>query len=250
MDTFILPDTWIDRRISVALIGVGGTGSEMIDELYRIHSLITMLGGDGISVTAYDPDKVSRANIGRQRFWPSDVGLFKAEILVNRLNSFGGVRWRYVNSVFDCELVSNYDLIITCVDTPIARAQIGKSGKSAEMAKDVLWLDCGNDHNSGNVILGHYSHQNEQRLPNVFDLYPVLATMASDRTDSCSTEEALTKQDYGINRSIAREGANLIWQLLRHGVLSHHGSYIEIGEGRVTPLPIDDKGWEMYGYSC
>lgn len=253
MAQLTIPHQWLGREINIALVGCGGTGSEMLDELYRIHSLLTALEGPGIHVTAFDPDEVSRANIGRQRFWPCDVGFPKAEVLINRVNSFGGVNWSFVNYAFDIHCNrTRFDILITCVDTPSVRANIGTaaapdSDYGISSSQNALWLDCGNDASTGNVILGHVGKPNGQmRVPNVFDLYPVLAEMEDGHEPSCSTAAALAKQDYGINRSVAREAANLLWQFLRHGALDHHGSYIDIKRGTVVPLRIDPALWSTF----
>ena len=205
MKNFKIPSSWMNRAINVSLVGVGGTGSEMLDELYRMHTLLVRLGGEGLTVTAYDPKTVSSANIGRQRFWIYDMGHNKAEVMVNRFNSFGGVKWSFCKRTFELDDMKNVDLIVTCVDTPKIRAELGKSAKTTRFRKEVLWLDCGNDDFTGNVVLGHIHCASDDKLPNVFDLYPMLETMEVSNEPSCSTNEALSKQDYGINRSVARE---------------------------------------------
>lgn len=254
MQTYFLPQEWLSRPINIVLVGCGGTGSEMLDELFRIHTLLIALDGFGLDVHVFDPDKVSAANIGRQRFLQCDIGHMKSEVLVTRLNSYGGTQWRYSTEPYASSLTGiDYDVIITCVDNAELRADIGASENCEEKysshwsRRESLWLDCGNDSHSGNVILGHIEPgESSIRLPNVFDLYPILAAMEESNEPSCSTAEALTRQDYGINRSIAREGANLLWQLLRHGELNHHGSYINIREGSVTPLKIDKEVWATF----
>jgi len=263
MNTLLIPSEWLSRQIRIVLVGCGGTGSEMLDELFRIHCLLVSLDGYGLHVTAFDPDHVSPANIGRQRYWPCDIGFPKAETLITRVNSFGGTDWGYVNGEYDFDTYHaiSFDIIITCVDTPIVRANIGKAcsemneGKSegsfSKTRKASFWLDCGNDSHTGNVIFGHFNLGNHPlKVPNVFDLYPILATMMDTDEPSCSTAAALEKQDYGINRSVAREASNLLWQFLRHGKLFHHGSYIDIRSGTVTPLPIDEGVWKTFNISA
>lgn len=252
-----IPQQWLNKKLKIALIGCGGTGSEMFDELFRIHSLLIALGGDGFVLTAFDPKTVTHANIGRQRFWPCDVGFNKAEVLVSRVNNFGNTTWSFQNEDFDIEQVEEFNLIITCVDSPDVRAALGKKASKLNQVKKsvhsrsipspTFWLDCGNDASQGNTILGHFLLGDAPlRIPNVYDLYPVLDSMDVKDEPSCSTLAALEKQDYGINRSVAREAANLLWQFLRHGSLTHHGSYIDIKAGTVTPLMIDEKIWKSF----
>lgn len=257
MAKLTIPQEWLNQKIKIALIGCGGTGSEMLDEIFKIHSLLIALGGNGFSVTAYDPDTVSIANIGRQRFWSCDIGYNKAEVQITRTNSFGNTDWNYVNQKFVLDDTDDFDILITCVDSPEVRADIGKKAleinsgvKNKRFHSDpspTFWMDCGNDAFKGNVIFGHFNQANAAlKIPNVFDLYPVLSTMKVNEEPSCSTLAALEKQDYGINRSVAREAGNILWQFLRHGSLNHHGSYIDIKAGTVSPLPIDENIWKTF----
>jgi PRTRC genetic system ThiF family protein len=253
VNTLTIPKQWISKEVKVALVGCGGTGSEVLDELYRMDTLLVNLGGNGLRVMAFDPDTVSVANIGRQRFWPCDVGFNKAEVLINRINTYGGTNWYGCDRAFTTDDIPSFDLIITCVDTPSLRASIGKwkDESSHYNSVEYLWLDCGNDTHQGNVILGHLGRDENSEgstIPNVFDLYPSLGDMPDDQHDSCSTEEAIAKQDYGINRSVARAGANLLWHLIRYGELAYHCSFIDIKTGCVTPLAIDPKQWATFGY--
>ena len=46
------------------------------------------LGHPGLHVTVFDPDTVTEANIGRQLFSGSELGLNKAAALATRINRF------------------------------------------------------------------------------------------------------------------------------------------------------------------
>ena len=68
-------------------VGAGGTGSQMMVKLVNLHKAMIALGHPhGLRVKVVDPDVVSHANIGRQNFYPGDVGSFKADVLVTRAN--------------------------------------------------------------------------------------------------------------------------------------------------------------------
>ncbi|MBO8471748.1 MAG: ThiF family adenylyltransferase, partial [Bacteroidetes bacterium] len=64
--------------VTVNVIGAGGTGSQVLTCLARFDTALRGLGHPGLFVTVYDPDTVTEANIGRQLFSPSDIGLNKA----------------------------------------------------------------------------------------------------------------------------------------------------------------------------
>lgn len=247
---FLTPTSWIQHEIQIELIGAGGTGSCMMDELFRLHALLTRLDHPGLRVRVWDGDTVSEANVGRQRFWPCDVGWNKAELLCQRYNSFGGTDWEYESRFIqaaDCRRIRP-DLLISCVDDPRVRVMLAKAGRK-QSDPDALWIDTGNDANSGQVILGHWSGWTPKanKLPNVFDLYPSLKGQESHLEPSCSTEEAVTRQAFGINQRIAAEASGLMWQLLRHGGLNRHGSYVHQDDGEVTPLAISTESWSTFG---
>lgn len=62
--------------------------------------------------------------------------------------------------------------------------------------------------------------------------------MADDHGPSCSLEEALALQDLPINRAIADVVMQVVWNLLRHGGLNHHGAYVDIRDVTVVPIRI------------
>ena len=251
--SFNLPYTWIAKPINISLIGAGGTGSGLLTELYQMSYLLNQISNGEVylNVVVYDNDEISSANIGRQAFWKHDQGQNKAETLVNRLNNFGGVNWTAKPEKFTPDMLADdTHILITCVDSAKVRAEIGKFYKQKQYDPNnpILWLDTGNDASTSQIILGGLCSKNSP-LPNVFDLYPSLTTIQDDPIDSCSHTQALSSQDYGINKKTALEASGLIWQLLRHGSLQRHGAMIDIREGTTIPIPIDPQYWSMLGYT-
>lgn len=250
IERLVTPSGWLDRVVEVELIGCGGTGSAMLDELFRMHSLLTRLDHPGLMVRAWDGDTVQPANVGRQRFWPADVGWNKAELLIARYNSFGGTAWASEARALDVEACQRLqpDLLVSCVDDPAVRVMIGETGRQVCHDPDCLWLDTGNDQDSGQVILGHWGGVKnvQERLPNVLDLYPGLVDQRADRRASCSAEDAIGRQDFGINQRVAAEASGLLWRLMRHGSLDRHGAFIYQAQGEVLPLPIGERYWQSF----
>ena len=79
----------------------------------------------GIDCTVFDDDTVSPTNVGRQGFYPNDVGEYKASLIVNRLNALMGTDWRAETRRFGAsDPLYNVDLVIGCVDTRAARRAI------------------------------------------------------------------------------------------------------------------------------
>lgn len=238
---FCTPSNWFRHRVNVSLAGVGGTGSEVLACLARVDYAIRELGHPGLSVTAYDGDRVERPNIGRQAFVPADLGHNKALTLIQRVNFLYGLDWtaqpRHFSVPEDGER-REIDLLISCVDVAQFRADIGK--RLRERSPGLLWIDTGNGEHSGQVILGKLGHWwgDDVGLPNVFDYHPELDGMPDDGKPSCSLEEALASQDLPINRAIADVVMQLLWKLLRHGGLDQQGAYVDIRRGAVTPINI------------
>ena len=246
--TYSLPAAWVDDTIHVALIGVGGNGSEMLDALGRMQlSLLAMGHPKGLHVEAFDPDTISPSNIVRQRFYPAEIGQNKAVTAIQRMNVYLGTEWdAHPVSVeaLGYQLAREYDLVIGCVDSVDARNTIADLRDESHSTQ--LYLDLGNGAHSGQVVLGHLSIGDGEglRLPTVQDLFPEI-TEDEDEDDapSCSAEESLLRQNFGVNRTMATMAANLLWNLLTQGVIDHHGYFVDTRAGVTSPLRIDPALW-------
>ena len=247
----------LTRAIKVVLVGAGGTGSHVLRRLANMHLAMVELGHPaGLDVIVIDPDTVSKTNVGRQNFWPSDVGQSKAEILVNRCNLLMQTGWvAEAAKVTDGTQFSNPDIVIGCVDNRNGREAILKALKRS-VYSSAYYLDIGNREHDGQVVLGEVfgaSYKRENRLPHVADLYPDIIDGSLDDTDdtpSCSLAEALEKQSLFINDTMANAACNLLWELFRYGQLTHHGQFVNIRSGRVTPLAIDPETWKRFGFEA
>lgn len=242
------------HKITIDLIGLGGTGSQVLTNLARMNEALTGLGHPGFHVTAWDPDEVTTSNMGRQLFSPADVGQNKAIVLITRVNRFFGYEWEAKPSIYKSDRLSN--IIITCVDSAKARLSINdklfkemKKGKWNE-ATDVgyYWLDIGNLQKTGQVILGTLQSilqpKSEQKirrvLPTVVQKFPQLKKIKEENQGpSCSLAEALKKQDLFINSTLAQLGCNIIWKLFRDGMIKHHGCFVNLETMNVNPIPIN-----------
>lgn len=251
----------LDRRVDVRLIGVGGNGSQMLSGLARLHIALVKLGHPGgLRVTVFDPDMVSESNVGRQLFYPADIGQPKAFVLVNRYNLSFGFDWIAEAEFFGerGDDLGNADIVISCVDTAKARRDIHDLIER-HYRKPAYWLDLGNRQRDGQVILGQPTgsvghgpaqmHKvskspktreflDSQRLPCVTDIFPDLLDpqLVEDNTPSCSLAEALQKQDLFINQHVSTWALQLMWKLFREGKIEHHGAFINLETGRVNPL--------------
>lgn len=253
--TFHIPSSWLEKKLTVVLLGLGGTGSSILTELFQLDGVLKKLGGQGLHVIAYDGDVVSESNLFRQAFWEFDLGLNKAEVLINRLNQFGGIEWEAKPKFCNSEILKgmDFDLLITAVDKASVRFEIGNALQGKD--KFGLWLDMGNSEDQSNVILGSISGYDSTGIPlpspyQLFGAQWLEATKNEDDTPSCSTEMAIQRQTFGVNGMTARSASSmLLFPLLRTGKLKHHGLFIDIKMAEITKMNVDPLQWALYGYN-
>jgi PRTRC genetic system ThiF family protein len=242
------------RAVRIDVIGAGGTGSQLIIGLARLHLALLALGHPyGLHVTLWDDDIVSDANVGRQSFFPCDVGSPKASTLINRINAGFGLQWKSNLSRVDTTSRLECEIVIGCVDNRKARHAILTASSRGCVR---YWLDCGNQLESGQVILGELtmatsSKKGVVRLPHAADLFPDLIDGNLDKDDdipSCSLADALEKQSLFINGHMALSACNLLSELFRHGEISYHGVFVNLKSGRTNPLQVDNDTWKRFNY--
>lgn len=236
------------HRITIDLVGMGGTGSQVLTGLGRMNEALQGLGHPGIFVRAWDPDNVEQSNVGRQLFSTSDIGQNKANVLLTRANRYFGLEWESVPEHYTGVQKSN--ILITCVDSAAARIAIGaeitKSRRANEHTdKCYYWLDIGNLQTTGQVIIGSMFTTSQKgmkenpKLKTVVEFFPQLKKIKEEKQGpSCSLAEALEKQDLFINSTLAQFGCNLLWKLLREGMIKHQGCYVNLETLTVNPIRI------------
>lgn len=216
--------------ISVILVGCGGNGSQLLQQLARINHVLLKLGHPGIKLAAIDPDIVTEANYGRQLFNENDIGKNKAVVLIERINRFYGFGWfghEEDATAPDVSLSSN--IIITCVDSFKTREKIAEKIKETiyyefEQDKKLYWIDLGNDKNSGQIIMKSLKNKS---MPGLFDLFPEkLNSRLPRKKDSCSVAEAIERQDLMVNSFMALVASKMIWEFLKTGQINWHGAFI------------------------
>jgi PRTRC genetic system ThiF family protein len=250
------------HRLSISLIGVGGSGSQMLSHLARVNEGLKALGHPGVFVRAFDPDIVTEANIGRQLFSKADLGLNKAKTAVTRINRFFGLDWEAIEERF--ENISPANITISCVDSYEARQQIyvrlleTKGKKSRQFNnKDYdyqpweiqyYWMDLGNSKTTGQVIIGTVEDIRQPKqskydlissLPTFLEQFP-LSTVNREEEDgpSCSLAQALGRQDLFINSTLSNLGCNLLWKMITTMQLPYRGVFLNLDTMQSNPLTI------------
>jgi PRTRC genetic system ThiF family protein len=240
------------HKISVSLVGLGGTGSQVLTGLARINEALSSMGHPGLHVRAYDNDIVTQANIGRQMFSSADIGQNKAVVLVTRVNRFFGYEWEALPEAYGSQDRAN--ITISCVDTAMGRVMLGlhlqgKEKRGEEINRRLYWLDIGNLEKTGQVILGTVhpipqpksDYKTTATLKTVTEQFPGLADIQDDKLGpSCSLAEALNKQDLFINSTMAQFACNLLWKLFREGMIKYRGCFVNLDTCTVNPIKITD----------
>jgi PRTRC genetic system ThiF family protein len=243
-DSYLLNPT---HPVTVNLIGCGGTGSQVLTALSRISHTLAALGHPGLYVTTYDPDCVTEANLGRQLFSASDLGVNKVVILTTRINRFFSTGWEAVPDFYAYE---SANIIITCVDNVKSRMDIAKKMLSKPVegygySKPLYWLDFGNTQNSGQVILGTFGEIKQPqskkyipvgKLPCITERFDLTKVNKNDSGPSCSLAEAIEKQDLFVNSTLANIGSKLLWKLFREGMTNQAGVFLNMDTLKMNPI--------------
>ena len=247
--------------VTVNLIGAGGTGSQVLTALARMNHALTELNHAGLSVRLWDNDMITEANLGRQLFAESELGLYKSVALINRVNRFFGTNWKAETQKFEKadlgKLQSNMksEIYISCVDSVKSRFGIAeilnelKIDKSYYRNQCKYWMDFGNSQFTGQVLLstiGNIKQPNSEKyktvenLPFITEEFGELLKVseAEDNTPSCSLAKALEKQDLFINSTLAQMGSSLLWNLFRNGLIENRGFFLNLKNFYSQPIKL------------
>lgn len=228
--------------VSIILIGAGGTGSHMLSHLARMHMALKELGHEGLNVVVYDNKTVNNINPVRQLFGYSDIGRFKAQVLIERINRFYGLDWEYRNTKWVSTDYKNADtIIVSCVDTIGSRKDIFKI---ANNRFHHYVLDIGNGKDYGQVILStRYSNQPKSGkyipidvLKNMFQIHGNVKSVPN--SESCNVFDSLNTQGFMTNSLLAGLGAEMLWKFFNDKVLTYHGVYLNLKTMQTRPILI------------
>ena len=247
--------------VTVNLIGAGGTGSQVLTALARMNHALTELNHAGLSVRLWDDDVITEANLGRQLFAESELGLHKSVALINRTNRFFGTNWKAETQKFEKDDLGKLqssmksEIYISCVDSVKSRFDIAEILNELKMDKSYYrnqckyWMDFGNSQFTGQVLLstiGNIKQPNSEKCDTVVNL-PFITeefgellkvSEAEDNTPSCSLAKALEKQDLFINSTLAQMGSSLLWNLFRNGLIENRGFFLNLKNFYSQPIKL------------
>lgn len=240
--------------ITVKVIGCGGSGSQMLQALARINVSLIALGHPGLLVQAWDSDKVTESNLGRQLFSQADLDQYKAKILIERINRFYGFNWQahplnWDEGCLKDRLLAN--IMITCVDNVATREVVhqiksNKHWRHEPFNIPLYWMDLGNTQNAGQVVLGTFgdivqpkrTRGTVKSLPSILDLFPDMKKQEKPDAPSCSLAEALGKQDLFINSTLVQFAATILWNMFRKLRIENNGCFLNLETMSVNPIKV------------
>lgn len=243
--------------ITVALIGCGGTGSNLLTQLGRIDYCLKELEHPGLFVTVFDADRVTEANLGRQLFSRTEIDQYKSIANVTRCNRFFGTNWKAIPDHYSMQTSQNlvgHNIIVSCVDTAGARLEIDQVIKTqncdmpcSQPGQIHYWLDTGNTKKRGQVVIGSIRKIKQPakskykciaKLPTLLDLFPNIEEHDQEEIQgpSCSVPQALARQDLFINSLIAQYAGDLLWNTLKEGFTLYNGEFINLESKKANPI--------------
>ncbi|MBA4399852.1 MAG: thiamine biosynthesis protein ThiF [Anaerolinea sp.] len=243
------------EKALLVLVGCGGTGSWLAPAVARVARLLQERFDKETMVVFADPDLVEEKNVYRQNFCAAEIGRNKAVTLAERYGLSWGIE--IVSVARALELASEWwnglsrnmidhrtlAVMIGCVDGHTGRKAID-SCVQAEY-RPVWWLDCGNEKNSGQVLLGR--SKNEEKpfsLPGFCSWLPLPSAQAPDLVVggemtinasqvgiSCAEMALQDSQGLAINQRMASEAADFLVRMLITQDLRKMATYIDLESG-------------------
>ena len=244
------PDNFqADLNRDITVVGCGGTGAFVAEGLCRLAMNDETIG----RIMLVDHDRVEERNVGRQNFYPEDVGGFKSQVLAERLARQFQRPIRYsiypfITDKFDQWASSR--IIIGCVDNAQARSEIAATFDYNESdAPSHWWLDAGNGLFSGQVLIGNRSKAGTKEtmfvdgpdvctgLPIPSVQLPSLMTPAPKSAPALPCAQAVEAGDQSptINQAMA----SLVLEYVRRfyqGTLPWMGTYIDQSTGTLSTV--------------
>lgn len=229
------------HRITINVVGAGGTGSLLVTKLARLSMALNHLEHPGLFVKLIDFDKVEEFNVGRQMFTKNDIDDYKADIIISRINNAFGLDWMAKCDIYD-EKDAEANIVISCVDNVVARKFILENFYTEQgfyvndLDKKYLHIDCGNGRNYGQVILSDYN----KKLKNIIDVFGKLEQYDNEDNQGkgCSYNDVLNEQDLFINDWVSLYAVQILRDLFLNKIIDYQGFFFNTEEHLTQKLMI------------
>lgn len=210
---------------NIALIGCGGTGSAIAEEIGRLHYSMVYSDMPGIKLHIIDPDKVEAKNIGRQKFYANNINKYKAEVLAQRLsrNFLMGNVFSHCSKIEDIpkELKQTFDIVICCVDNHKARRYV------YDIFNHKYILDIGNEKDFGQIFLSK-----KDELKHTFDVFGMSESNKQNKESDyrCGYADQFEEQGLFINSLMALYASELLKDFLTKDAIDYNCIFVNLND--------------------
>lgn len=233
---------------TLVIAGLGGTGANVAARLGRILYAMKENGIRIPQLILVDPDVVEDRNIGRQLFLQGDVGLSKAVAVMRHLNAAYGLETVAIPEPIHRKHLYNSGIILGCVDGAAGRRTI-HDYMITSYHGSCVWIDAGNDRESGQVVLGDYNRNGMALTNSAYSNIPIPSLIFPGLIEeSVSIEQPLScaelilrwEQDMLINDWMALVVAQYVKRLLLREPIHTFLTYVGSNALAVRSIPVDD----------
>ena len=232
----------------LVVIGCGGTGSHLAEHVVRL-ALVLRDQGKRVRITFIDADRVTSANVPRQKFCQADIGQPKAAALAWRYSAAWGVEIHVRLERFSAAMLDDQQrewpltVLLGCVDNAQARGDIATvlERNHSRHHPRFWWLDAGNFADTGQVVLGCDARLDESaftqegictRLPSPALVHPDLLMPRPEEDAasalSCAELAAVNAQSLVINQAMAMVMTQYLMAFLVAGSLRQFATYVNL----------------------
>ena len=254
------------EALSLVLVGCGGTGSWLAPAVVRVARLLQETQSKKVGLYFVDPDIVEEKNVYRQNFCQAEVGQYKAETLAWRLGAAWGMEITSIaktlkdakDTMINRFYARKATIMIGCVDRPSARNEIQYC---LERESNGWWLDCGNEANTGQVLIGTDDRKPKDAfsLPGFCSWLPLPSLQHPELVEerdsaaaempglSCAEMALRDNQGLAINQRVAAEAADYLVRLLITKDLQKMATYLDLASGSARSVYITPEVVGRYG---
>lgn len=197
----------MDNYKRIAIVGVGGIGSHLMDHVNQLSAAGEFVGWH---FTIFDNDIIEPKNLKYQKFSDKHMGMPKAEALYETLLDIP--KFDAINRKATVEeLSANYDVVVICVDSGKWRREFFE--KCAEQ-ENLYWIDLRSE---GRIIAAYTKSKSNKTAT-------MVATVQSAKEENASCQlkyELDAGKVQAGNRIVALIGTQYLLNLY-HGDSSPH----------------------------
>lgn len=256
--------------VSLFLVGCGGTGSYLAQDIARIA--YHLKGKAELKIIFIDPDIVEKKNVGRQNFVEAEIEQNKADVLALRYNRAYGLEItsasQPIQKVFQKEVFNRQiNIVVGAVDNTEARKYIaervskitqkGEDRYGRTFIKMIFWLDCGNANSSGQILLGNAKKPGKMKelsinllskIPFPHIQAPALIQKQNKPKLSCADLTIREEQSLLVNRAMATFAGQYLYDILVKREITKYATYISLGGCSATSKLLNPDMWQGLKY--